>query len=435
MVQVKDLYDSTRLPRWPQRLLLLPYFPIGLVLALLRVFIGLHVFLISCLLPRNSALTRVVLKTMCAVLGIFVSSDGPGHEDNRARLLVANHVTELDYTAVNLVLPCVMSCSENLPRWLSWMMGQKHSGETRTQLSQDAQQHLSQETLPLMFQPEEACTNSQKGLLKFSSLPFSLDHPTVQPIAISVSRPLFRIGVCLPGSSWLADLFWFLFTPATVFTISFLPSVHREEDTAEEFGRKTQKVLAAHLGVEATNITKSDVLEHLKRMSHRPQPEAAPVGTQATRSPGARPKQPTLTNTGDSTPRTGNVISTRNSGERKLQVMVSQVREVLPQVPEDIVRRDLMETGDVDATITNILEGRVRYTPETPPPTPEQASKLSSPPTQDDCAAQMASPVEIPKFAGEFNRAPDQRHMSLQERKQAMYDIARRRYMEKHGLQ
>ncbi|XP_019615147.1 PREDICTED: ancient ubiquitous protein 1-like [Branchiostoma belcheri] len=433
MVQIEDLYDSTRLPRWPQQLLLLPYFPIGLVLALLRVFIGLHVFLISCLLPRNSVLTRVVLKTMCAVLGIFVSSDGADQEDNRPRLLVANHVTELDYTAVNLVLPCAMSCSENLPRWLSWMLGQKHRGETRTQLSQDAQQHLSQETLPLMFQPEEACTNSQKGLLKFSSLPFSLDHSAVQPIAISVSQPLFSIGVCLLGSSWWADLFWFLFVPATVFNIRFLPSVHREEDTAEDFARKTQQVLAAHLGVEATNITKADVMEYLKRMSHLPQPEA--LSTQATRSPGARPKQPTLTNTGDRTPTTGNVISTRNSGERKLQVMVSQVREVLPQVPEEIVRRDLTETGDVDATITNILEGRVRYTPETPPPTPEQASKLSSTPQQDVGAAQMASPLEVPKFAGEFNRSPDQRHMSLQERKQAMYDIARRRYMEKHGLQ
>ncbi|XP_035673002.1 ancient ubiquitous protein 1-like [Branchiostoma floridae] len=341
MAQISDLYDNARLPNWPQRLLLLPYFPIGLALALVRIFVGLHVFLISCLLPRNSVLTRVVLKTMCAVLGIVVSSDGPDHEHNRPRLLIANHVTELDYTAVNLVLPCVMPCSENLPRWLSWMLGQKHRGETRTQLSQDAQQHLSQETLPLMFQPEEVCTNSQKGLLKFSSLPFSLDHPTVQPIAISVSRPLFSIGVCLPGSSWWADLFWFLFTPATVFTLRFLPSVHREEDSAEEFGRKTQKILAAHLGVEATNITKADVLEHLKRMSHMPQPEAAPVSTQTTRSPGARPKQPAPTSTGDRTPRTGNVVSTRNSGERKLQVMVSQVREVLPQVPEDIVRRDL----------------------------------------------------------------------------------------------
>eukprot|EP00058_Branchiostoma_floridae_P023572 XP_002609062.1 hypothetical protein BRAFLDRAFT_283288 [Branchiostoma floridae] len=404
MAQISDLYDNARLPNWPQRLLLLPYFPIGLALALVRIFVGLHVFLISCLLPRNSVLTRVVLKTMCAVLGIVVSSDGPDHEHNRPRLLIANHVTELDYTAVNLVLPCVMPCSENLPRWLSWMLGQKHRGETRTQLSQDAQQHLSQETLPLMFQPEEVCTNSQKGLLKFSSLPFSLDHPTVQPIAISVSRPLFSIG-CLPGSSWWADLFWFLFTPATVFTLRFLPSVHREEDSAEEFGRKTQKILAAHLGVEATNITKADVLEHLKRMSHMPQPEGA-----VHKSPGARPKQPAPTSTGDRTPRTGNVV------------MVSQVREVLPQVPEDIVRRDLTETGDVDATITNILEGRVRYTPETPPPTPEQASKLSSPPQQDDGAAQ-------------FNRSPDQRHMSLQERKQAMYDIARRRYMDKHGLQ
>jgi hypothetical protein len=43
--------------------------------------------------------------------------------------------------------------------------------------------------------------------------------------------------------------------------------------------------------------------------------------------------------------------------------MVYQVIGVLPHVPAQVARQDLMRTGSVDITVTNILEGRVNYDP------------------------------------------------------------------------
>ena len=47
--------------RWPggiHLVLAIAYFPFGIVLALLRVFIGVHAFLISCLLPKLTVIRR-----------------------------------------------------------------------------------------------------------------------------------------------------------------------------------------------------------------------------------------------------------------------------------------------------------------------------------------------------------------------------------------
>nr|DBA29576.1 TPA: hypothetical protein GDO54_009790 [Pyxicephalus adspersus] len=100
--------------------------------------------------------------------------------------------------------------------------------------------------------------------------------------------------------------------------------------------------------------------------------------------------------------------------------MAGRVKEVLPQVPLSVIHRDLALTGCVDTTITNILEGGVPYVPEAEPQTgSETPGRSSSPPTRT-----------VQKG---FARKPEERHLSLQERKEALYEHARRRYLEKLG--
>jgi len=65
--------------------------------------------------------------------------------------------------------------------------------------------------------------------------------------------------------------------------------------------------------------------------------------------------------------------------------LAQSVKEILPQVPLHVIRKDLERTRSIDATVSNLLEGRTPYTPETPPPTvqlPKKPAKtLSSDPS------------------------------------------------------
>lgn len=69
------LFDSHRLPGDCFLLLaLLLYAPVGFCLLVLRLFLGIHVFLVSCALP-DSVLRRFVVRTMCAVLGLVARQE------------------------------------------------------------------------------------------------------------------------------------------------------------------------------------------------------------------------------------------------------------------------------------------------------------------------------------------------------------------------
>lgn len=115
------------------------------------------------------------------------------------------------------------------------------------------------------------------------------------------------------------------------------------------------------------------------------------------------------------------------SAPSELDTMVSQVTAVLPQVPHNVIRRDLgsspdnpsslldfvftVTTNNVDATITNLLEGRVKYTPSSPSVTTAGASRRTS-------ASQL--------FRRKVPSSSTQRHLSLEERKRELLQNARR---------
>ena len=121
------------------------------------------------------------------------------------------------------------------------------------------------------------------------------------------------------------------------------------------------------------------------------------------------PRRPVVVSRGDSAPQT----ASRSGGDSPLDRMSQQVKEVLPHVPLSVIKRDLGKqhdfwahvqhqdiiklkiplcwyvsvlgnmpeavfaeeilflsgtTGDIDVTITNLLEGNVAYVPEEPAP-------------------------------------------------------------------
>ncbi|NXM72508.1 AUP1 protein, partial [Serilophus lunatus] len=380
----------------------------GLCLLVLRLFIGVHVFLVSCALP-DSVLRRFVVRVMCSVLGLLVQQKDSRLRGAGARLFIANHVTPFDHNVLSLLTSCNTPALNGAPGFICWSRGFLELGVTgsRAELVDSLKEYSSHRgNPPLLLFPEEAPTNGRAGLLRFSSWPFSI-LDVVQPVALQVRRPLVAVSVA--DSSWITELLWTFFVPFTVYQVRWMQSVpRRAEEPSEDFALRVQELLAVELGVVSTRVTAADRTEHIKRLRHSSRLPFAPGG-----GPGWGVLVPPSLPGG--APRDVHVVA-----------MARQVKEVLPHVPLEVIRTDLAQTNCVDTTIANLLEGRVPFFPESQ----EAGTDLPAPSTSQVAAAfgiqgSTAAPSAKPATK-QFAKSPVERHLSLQERKQALYDYARR---------
>ncbi|XP_069654510.1 lipid droplet-regulating VLDL assembly factor AUP1 [Haliaeetus albicilla] len=404
------LFDSHRFPTDGFLLLaLLLYAPVGLCLLVLRVFIGVHVFLVSCALP-DSVLRRFIVRVMCSVLGLFVRQSDPQFRDVNVRVYIANHVTQFDHNVINLLTSCNTPALNGAPGFICWSRGFMELGVTgsRAELVDSLKVYSSHRgNPPLLLFPEEAATNGRAGLLRFSSWPFSI-LDVVQPVALQVQRPLITVSVA--DSSWITELLWTFFVPFTVYQVRWMPSVpRRAEELSEDFALRVQELLAMELGVVSTRLTAADKTEHMKRLRHTSVLPFAPASSQPL---AARPRIPSS-------------LTGVAPEDARITAMAQRVKEVLPHVPLEVIRIDLAQTNCVDTTIANLLEGRVPFFPESK----EAGTDLPAPSTSQAAAAsgiQGSTAVPSSKPATkQFAKSPVERHLSLQERKRALYDYAR----------
>uniref|UniRef100_A0A4W4GB81 CUE domain-containing protein n=1 Tax=Electrophorus electricus TaxID=8005 RepID=A0A4W4GB81_ELEEL len=345
-------------------LLLLLYSPVGFCLMLLRIFIGVHVFLVSCALP-DSFVRRFVVRVMCSVLGLHIRQNSPRLRDKNVKLYVCNHVTQFDHNIINLLTSCNTPLLEGPSGFMCWARGFMELGggvASKAELADTLRGYCSAPaTTPLLLFPEEDTTNGRAGLLRFSPWSFSLSD-SVQPVALTVKRPLLAVNV--PDSSWLAELLWTFFVPFTVYQVRWLlPVLRQNGESHQELANRVQELLATELGVVSTQITKADKAEHIKRKRH-------------------------------------------------------------------IAPHTTLRTNCVDTTITNLLESTEQYHTEPA----EGATSGPARPRTSITPSIAVPPATLKPAAKSFGRSPADRHMSLQDRKTALYEYARRRYIEKHGL-
>ncbi|XP_018601905.1 lipid droplet-regulating VLDL assembly factor AUP1 [Scleropages formosus] len=415
--RIEQLFDFNRFPHDGVLLFLLAlYFPVGLCLLVLRIFVGVHVFLVSCALPRCS-LRRFILRVMCSVLGIYVKQRSSWLRDRNVKLYISNHVTPFDHNVINIVTSCNTPVLGSSSGFLCWARGflELDTTSSHTELAGGLQQYCSDlSALPLLFFPEEDTTNGRRGLLKFSSWPFTVTD-TVQPVALTARRPLLAVSTA--ESSWVTELLWILFVPFTVYQVRWLSPLSRQDgEPPQDFANKVQELIAKELGLASTQITRADKAEHIKRKRHvAPQIRSTNVDERprSQRSPGL-------------------LASISRVDDVRIVGMAQKVKEVLPDIPLSIIMRDLVQTNCVDTTITNLLEDGGDATAEVSSGTAsgEVAAGLARGPT-----SYTTRPATPPWSAAKtFGKSPVDRHMSLQERKEALYEYARRRYIEKHGL-
>ncbi|XP_072433682.1 lipid droplet-regulating VLDL assembly factor AUP1 isoform X2 [Chiloscyllium punctatum] len=427
--KVQQLLEFKRLPTDGFILaLLVLYTPFGICLMFLRIFIGLHVFLVSSVLP-DGLLRRVIVRAMCTILGVIVLQRGSRHRNKNIKIYISNHITQFDHNILNFLTACYTPLLEGHSGFVSWARGYLELGwlDNRTRLAEALSHYSSLDSARgLLLFPEDETTNGKVGLLKFSSWPFTIDS-TVQPLVLTVKRPFVSVNVV--ESSWVTELLWMFFIPFTVYQVRWLPSMSQmDEESVEDFAVRVQEHLATELGVVSTQHTKSDKVEYLKRMKHTA-PQAASSANSHPSGARARNFLPGLS------------LSSLSAEDVRITGMAKQVKEVLPHIPLSVIKMDLVNTKCVDTTITNLLEGRVQFTPEEVSVSPSSIS-LSNKPQLASCKL-VTSLKKAPKDAStakpvaktRFEKSPVDRHLSLQERKEALYAYARRQYIEKHGLQ
>jgi ancient ubiquitous protein 1 len=334
-VPIEKLFNRNRFPNGFKRFVLLLYCPIGVLLIVIRLFLGFHAYLVNCILPGTSFLHQCVVRILCTLLGFWITQDSVGDRNHTSRVIVANHVSPLDHTAVNLIQPCALPNVWDIPGLLSWCFGYVDLGvhRGRDTLIANAKKFCEKaNSVPLLAFPEGSMTSGQYGMLRFSSWPFSLNEP-VQPLLITISRPFFAdISPIVLGSRWWLDIFWFLFVPYTHFHMVWLPIQRRQhspdveqQETPEDFSKRTQVLMCSVSNLKPTHHTSVDAVDYAKR-----------------------------------------VLLDRKVIllEQTVEPMVHHVKLVLPQVPVSVIKEDLLKTQSTDQTISNLLEGRVPYTPE-----------------------------------------------------------------------
>nr|XP_020751332.1 ancient ubiquitous protein 1 isoform X1 [Odocoileus virginianus texanus] len=424
------LFDSHRLPGDGFLLLaLLLYAPVGFCLLVLRLFLGIHVFLVSCALP-DSVLRRFVVRTMCAVLGLVARQEDSGLRDHRVRVLISNHVTPFDHNIVNLLTSCSTVSSggsrechgvapwgpaQGAPLRVRLSLGDQKIPLPRPRFSTHMSVFLtSRHSFFLAFSPSgsQPLLNSppsfvcwSRGFMEMDGqgelveslkrfcastrlpptplllfpeeeatngreglLRFSSWPFSIQDVVQPLTLRVQRplVSVTVSDASWVSELLWSLFVPFTVYQVRWLRPVHRQlGEGSEEFALRVQQLVAKELGQTGTRLTPADKAEHMKRQRH---PRLRPQSAQSSfpHSPGPSP-------------------------DVHLASLAQRVKEVLPHVPLGVIQRDLARTGCVDLTITNLLEGAVAFMPEDITEGTQSLATASTPKAFDACLMMMTS--------------------------------------------
>lgn len=133
-------------------------------------------------------------------------------------------------------------------------------------------------------------------------------------------------------------------------------------------------------------------------------------------------------------------------GQQQLDCMTARVKDVLPQVPIDVIRRDISVTANVDETITRLLDGTVSYTAlETSVKKTTTSLGATARPVSSSATVSNESFSQEGRHkphnasllitaASSFASSPSERHKSFEERKQLLINTCRQRYLEKHAM-
>ncbi|KAL5234135.1 hypothetical protein ACI65C_001545 [Semiaphis heraclei] len=387
-IEVEHLVQKSRFPKAVYETLgIIAYFPFGVILAVLRVFIAVNALLLTVMLSNYPNIRRPLLKVMSGVLGLIVVEKENSSTKN-SRVLVSNYLSLFDHIALHLATGSYTPTNLfSVPVALYFGLISTLTNDNNTTERTILKQFLaSDNNNSLLLFPEGATTNGKCALLRFSNVP-ALISENLQPVALRITRPSFaNINLSVLGSKHYTEILWFFFVPFTKFEYKLLEAIQRSEDESNEtFMSRVEIAISQELNISTSNITKNDKNDYKKKY---------------------------FLELAENARKRNNHHVTLDNFEEDPEIlrMAAQVTDVLPYVPQNVIVANLRRTRCVDITITNILDGTIKFTP-----LPPQASK---------------EPKTTPKKTEPNNFGVG----SFMDRKTKLIDEARQRYIKKHGL-
>ncbi|KAL2230070.1 glycerol-3-phosphate 2-O-acyltransferase 6-like [Sesamum indicum] len=234
-------------------LLIIVWFPIGVLLSVSRVLIGSN--------SPISLFYYIIQLTGCKIL---VKGTPPPNAKNSRRTGVAficSHKTVMDPLFVSAVLGRNTTCiSYSVSRLTEFLSPIRNCRLTRER-SKDAKiiKDILEEGWDLVMCPE-GTTCREPYLLRFSSLFAELTDEIV-PVAINIRTSMFH-GSTARGRKWL-DIFFFFMNPLPVYEITFLDKLSPDQTCSAgkssfDVANNVQEMIGTVLKFKCTKFTRKD---------------------------------------------------------------------------------------------------------------------------------------------------------------------------------
>ncbi|XP_076258322.1 lipid droplet-regulating VLDL assembly factor AUP1-like [Rhynchophorus ferrugineus] len=406
-LEAKHFFNYNRFPCNEKAVFTIIYAPIGFILMVLRSILALFIVICAQVLPESQSSHYLIHNLLSFCFGINVIVENVNQNKN-SKIYVGNYLSLFDHLAISKAFGFVLPLNNTPLRSLPGL-GIINFGSVCTDDFKNNLEAVKSKNVSLYLCPEELPTNG-KGILKFNTKYFEF-FDEIQPICVTVKRPLLDISVSTISSTCWNDIIYFMYSPCTIYTIKILPALEKKNLSGEEFATIVRDNIATELKIEASSLSASDLLEWSKR--HMLEEKRRMQERARIHSGGSQISNP------------------------ELERMASLVKAVFPNIPIVAIYSDLAITRNIDTTITNILDGRVRYMPETQRSTPSpSASQSVTPPAMktSNIPASSTSFTQFNTAAMSFGKNANERTKSFKERKEQLIAAARRRYIEKHNL-
>lgn len=396
---------------------LLIYFPVGLVLVLIRSSLLVLFKFILNIFPGLKSNTYFI-KIVCLLLGIHTRCRGLEKNDitDSQIIYVSNHVTCLDYFSIKSTINNLNYFKENssiLPD------GFQSSGSSFNIFSSFVLNLLQPERLldnfnirtkqnyPALFFPEKVSTNGTFGLLKFDLQAFNNESQTddnsarskltFKPICLKVQRTFIPFSVNYLYSNDLINILISMFLPITIYELNFLPSESKKDNEAiEELTERTRNKIANELKIQCSKLGLED-LKNIWTNYNR---------ILMNRNNNRNRNQQTNSNQN----RPNNLMSFADISRLALQI-----KDILPDVSFDIIQQHIRSAPllDIDTIIASILDSNY------------QENQASSIPSTSNPSSSSRAGLQETKSSKNLS------YLSYEEKKFNLLNEARKRYLAK----